>query len=870
MLLLTIIRYKKNMFLKIINTKITRAAINKCILLLLMLACNTFFVQAQTVVKGFVRDAITKQPMPFVTVVFKDGRGISTGDDGSYSVETNNSKLNALVFTYVGYVAVTKKINPGTEQTLNIDLEMTSSMKEVVVKRGRGKYRNRNNPAVELIDKVIENKEKNKISSYDYVQYEQYEKLALSLANKPEKLMKNRLFKNYKFIMENVDTTTLEGRSMLPIYIEEKLSKNYLRKNPGAQKEYVLGEKKVNYGEFLDNAGISSYLNSLYADINIYDNNIALLNQQFLSPIAGIAPAFYRYFIIDTTELDGIKLIRLNFTPKNPNDLIFRGTMFITLDGNYSIQKIDMTISKKANLNWTKELKIKQDFEKGLDGRYHVIKSDMLTEFALVNSSTGGMVGERLVSFKNFLINQPAADSIYQGKDIVNQVSAASATDSFWIKERHKPLSNVEAKAYNNIDSLHNMRSFKTVMTVATALFTGYIVLGDYEIGNTNTFYSFNPVEGFRLRVGGRSTMKLNPNFYTDQYIAYGFKDQQFKYALSGTYSFNGKSIYSYPLHYLKIGYQYDMKIPGQELQFVQEDNFLLSFKRGNNDKWIYNKTFKIDYTREFGKNFTYSFGFKRNNQTPAGAITYQKPGFGVNELVHDLTTSELSGEIRWAPNEQFYQGKNFRIPIINKFPIFKLRYIAGIKGLIGGEYNYQNLNFYSEKRCYMSQLGYTDVTLEGGYIFGQVPFPLLTTHRANQTYGYQLGSYNLMNFLEFVSDKYAAANFDVHFNGFFFNKVPLLRRLKWREVASAKILYGSLRDENNPAFNNKLYKFPADSITGQTSTFTLNHGPYIEVSIGVANIFKLIRVDLIRRLTYLDNPYVTNWGLRFKMKFEF
>jgi len=737
------------------------------------------------------------------------------------------------------------------------------------VKRGRGKYRNKNNPAVELIDKVLENKEKNRVKSYDYVQYQQYEKLGLSLANKPEKIARNKLFKNYKFILENVDTNAVEGKSLLPIYIEEKLSNKFYRKNPSFEKTYVLGEKKVNYGEFLDQAGISSYLKSLYADIDIYNNNIALLNQQFLSPIADMGPAFYRYYIRDTTEVDSVKLIRLYFTPKNPNDLLFRGTMFITLDGNYSIQKIDMTISKKANLNWTRELKIKQDFEKGFDGRYHVIKSDMLTEFALVNNSSGSMFGERLVSFKDFLLNVPAADSVYKGKQEVDLTSInGSNADSFWVSQRHQPLSNVEAKAYYNIDSLKNLKSFKTFMIVASALFSGYITLNKYEIGNTNTFYSFNPVEGFRLRVGGRTTPKFNPRIYTEEYIAYAFKDKQFKYAANLTYSLNGKSIYAFPLHYIKAGYQYDMKIPGQELQFVQEDNFLLSFKRGNNDKWTYNKIFKIDYVREFGKNISVSLGFKNLRQTPAGAITYEKPATGT--LVNKLNTSELSAELRWAPNEQFYQGKNFRIPIINKYPIFKLRSIFGVKGLAGGEYNYVNLNFYSEKRFYMSQLGYTDVTLEGGYIFGQVPFPLLTIHRANQTYGYQLNAYNLMNFLEFVSDKYAAANFDVHFNGFFLNKIPLLSRLKLREVGSVKLLYGSLRDNNNPANNPDLFNFPKDPDTGKPSTFTLKSGPYIEMSVGLANIFKIMRLDLVKRMTYLDNPDLTTWGLRVRFKFDF
>ncbi len=843
--------------------------VKRSLLLLFTTCCNIFLLQAQTVVKGFVRDAITKRAMPFVSVVFKNGKGVSTGEDGSYSIETNNNKYTTLVFSYVGYLSASKAIAPGVLQNLDIFLEMNSSLKEVVVKRGRGRYRNRNNPAVELIDQVIDNKEKNQITSYDYVQFEQYEKLGLSLANDPEKLAKNKLFRSYKFMMENIDTTLLQGRSALSFYLEEKLSEKYLRKNPQEEKTRILAEKKVNYGDLFDNNGISTYINNLYQDINIYDNNIFLLNNQFLSPIANIAPAFYRYYIIDTLEVDSTKLIRLNFTPKNPNDLLFRGTMYITLDGNYGIQKIDLTISKKANLNWTRELKISQDFEKGPDKRYHVVKSDMVTEFVVVNSSSGGVIGERVVSYKNMLFNTPAPDSIYSGKQEVYVPGAVERADSFWLQNRHMQLSKTESKTYSNVDSLRNTKSFKTFSTVALLLFSGYVVLNKYEFGNTNTFYSFNPVEGFRLRAGGRTTPKFNQNIYLENYIAYGFKDKQYKYLVSGTYSFNHKSVYSFPLNYLKASYQYDMKIPGQELQFVQEDNFLLSFKRGKNDKWLYNNVFKLEQMREVAKNISYSFGYKYWKQTPAGSILYVKPGTS-NELIHDITTSELSAEIRWAPNEQFYQDKVYRIPIINKYPIFRLRYITGVKGLFGGQYNFQNVNLYAEKRFYQSQLGYTDVTLEGGYIFGNLPFPLLTAHRANQTYGYQLNSYNLMNFLEFVSDHYASANFDVHFNGFFLNKVPLLRRLKLREVASFKVLYGGIRDENNPAKNANQVKFPTDPATGNTSTFTLNNKPYIEASVGVGNIFKLVRVDLVKRLTYLDNPYVTSWGIRFKFKFEF
>lgn len=833
---------------------------------LLTLICLGTIANAQTIVKGFVKDAVTMEPIQFVSIYFEGGKGVTTGEDGSYSIVTYRDKLQSLNFSFTGYKKTSRKVVPGKEQTINVELELVGSLQEVVVKtKKRGKYRNKDNPAVELIDLVIENKPKNRIAAYDFVQYQQYEKLSLSLSNKPEKLIKNRLFRNYKFILENIDTTTIEGKSLLPIYLQEKLSERYLRKTPEKDKVVMLGEKKVSYGDFLDDAGISQYLNRLYADIDIYENNVVILGTQFLSPIANMGPTFYRYYIRDTVIVDGIKLVKLYFTPRNPNDLLFRGTMFISLDGNYGVQKISMTVSKSANLNWARELRINQDFEKAPDGRFHVIKSSMLAEFALTQNASGGVLGERTVSIRDFLVNVPAADSIYQGKDLVDKTDPA-AQDSFWVASRHSPLTTVETKAYYNIDSLKNMKSFKRLGNIINLVFSGYINFGAWELGNTNTFYSFNPVEGFKLKVGGRTTPKFSNFIYLDNYVAYGFTDHKFKYLAAVTYSFNHKSIYSYPLNYLKVSYQYDTKIPGQELQFVQEDNFFLSFKRGNNNKWLYNNYLKAQYVREFGKNITYTFGFKNWKQTPAGDIVYEK--VNDNSLVENVTTTELSGELRWAPNEQFYQGKNFRIPIFNEYPIFTLRYVAGIKGLMNGEYNYHNIGLRVEKRFYMSQLGYTDFRLEGGYVWGKLPYPLLVIHRANQTYSYQLNSYNLMNFMEFVSDKFVATNFDFYFNGFFFNKVPLLKKLKLREVASFKALYGGVRDENNPQISDDLFKFPNNGV--ENTTFALNNQPYIEASLGIANVFKMIRIDVIKRLTYLDNPGIDTWGVRVKIRPDF
>ncbi|WP_394767368.1 DUF5686 family protein [Ferruginibacter sp.] len=840
-------------------------------LFLFILLIYTITISAQTSVKGFVKDAVTQEPLAFVSIYFQGGNGVTSNDDGSYSIQSNNSKYTTLVFSYAGYKKILKKIISGKEQIANIDFETTNSLSTVVIKTKRGKYRNKDNPAVELIDKVIANKEKNKITAYDFVQYQQYEKLELSLTNKPEKIMSNRLFKNYKFILENVDTTTLEGKALVPVYLEEKLSQNYYRKNPLKNKSFIQAEKKVNYGDLLDENGITSYLKRLYADINIYDNNIVVLTSQFLSPIADMAPTFYRFYITDTVENEGIKLIRLNFMPRNTTDLLFKGVMYVTLDGNYGVQKINLSISKKANLNWARELKINQDFEKNpADGRYHVIKSTMIAEFSLRQNSSSGILGERTVSFKNFTANKPAADSIYSGSDEVRLSMPGNNTDSFWIANRHQQLSNVEAKVYANIDSLKNMKSFKNTLKIATLLFSGYIKFGGFQLGNTNTFYSFNSLEGFRVKIGGRTTPDFSKHIYFEGYGGYGFKDEKYKYLLAGAYSFNGKSIYTYPLNYIKFTRQYETALPGQELVFAAEDNFLLSFKRGKTGKWFYQDSYKLEYVHEFGKNFTYKFRYSNLKQTPAGSLVFEKNLPGRLDTIPDITTSEISAELRWAPHEQFYQGNNFRAPIRNKFPIFTLLIQNGFKGFLNGQYKYQQLTLAIAKRCYLSQLGYADVTLEAGHIFGQVPFPLLDIHRANQSYAYQVNAYNLMNFMEFVSDHYAAVNTDFYFNGFFFNKIPLLKKLKLREVASFKILYGGIRDENNPSKNTGVYNFPKAGLLGVPTTYSLSKIPYMEASVGIANIFKILRVDVVKRLTYLDHPDISTWGIRTRVRVDF
>jgi len=837
----------------------------------LVLLLTTATTRAQTTVRGTVRDGETGAPVPYTSVYFKDAKGVMADSLGQFAITTTRD-YPEIHFSYIGYQALALPVEKGKDQYLDVRLLPEKARLENLVVKSRKKirYTNKDNPAVALIRKVIEHKEKNRPEQYAYLQYEKYEKLQLSLSRKSKKLEQSKLLKRYAFLLENTDTTLIPGKALTPVYLEEKLATHYYRRDPKKTKSFVEGEQRVNFGSFIDSNGVSAYLKRLYEEVDVYDENISLFTQSFLSPIAALAPSFYMFFIRDTvTDSEGRQLVQLYFTPRNTNDFLFRGTLFVTLDGNYAVQKLDMTVSPNINLNFVRQLRIAQRFTRnGKDGRYLLEQSYTGAEAALSKGRSGGIWGERTVSFRNYVVDAPKDDSFYEGPATV---SAPVYNDSFWVARRHQPLSASEALVYKNVDSLRNMRSFRRLMDFGTLLFAGYKSFGAFEVGPASTFYSYNPVEGFRLRFGGRTTPELSRRYYFEAYGAYGFRDRKWKGFLSATYSINNKSVYAFPLHYVRASVQRETKIPGQELQFVQEDNLLLSIKRGPNDRWLYNDILRLDYVRELSNRLSYSIGFKGWKQAAAGGLLFVQETDSVQVPVPHLTTSELSVQVRWAPHEQFYQGKIYRIPIINRYPIFTFRYTRGLKGILDGGYAYDKFQVMAEKRFFLSQFGYSDVVVEGGYTFGQLPYPLLSIHRANQTYAYQLNSYNLMNFLEFVSDHYASVHVDHHFNGFIFNRLPLLSKLNLREILSAKVLFGGVRGENNPVQtkNGALLQFPVLP-GGSPATFTLDEGPYIEGSVGIGNIFKLLRLDLIRRFSYLEHPEVAKWGVRGRVKFDF
>jgi hypothetical protein len=846
------------------------------------LLISLFFITnvlAQTTVTGKIIDNKTKEPIPFVNILVSGTtQGIQTDIGGNFSLIIQAGIAPKIQISSIGYKAENRVLKTGISQTITVKMVgQSQNLSEVTVRAKKEKYRNKDNPAVALIRKVIAHRDDNRKEGLAFYQYEKYEKIQLNLSNIDEAYKNKKIFKNFQFIFHNLDTSNVTGTVSLPLYLKETIADVYFRKNPKEEKVYIKGEKKVGLEQYLDNNGVGTYINRLYEEINIYDSNISLLSVQFVSPISNLSPTFYRFVILDTLQFQGTKCVNLGFSPRNPADFAFVGNMFIALDSSFSVRKVKLGVPKNINLNFVNDILIEQAFTMVEANKLMLSQDDITIDFSLTKSETKrGIIGKRSVSFQQYVLNKPIDNTVFKPieKNVLMNM-ALDRNESFWTKARHQNLNNTEANIYKMSDSIQQVPAFKRFMSIASFLLFGYKDIAGFDIGPANAFYSFNPIEGFRLRFGGRTMAKLNPKLYAETYLAYGFKDERWKGYLGLTYNLGNNSIYEFPNNYLRASYQNEIRIPGQELQFVQEDNVLLSFKRGINDKMTYNKIFRLDYRHESRSGISYELGYKNLTQEAAGTLTFErlvKSSENAAPVVmteKNLTSSELSINVRFAPNEQFYQGKNFRTPIVNKYPIIQLRYTLGIANFLKGAYNYHNVTVRANKRFYISPIGYTDITAEAGKIFGTVPYPLLIIHRANQSYAYQLESYNLMNFLEFASDQYAAIFVDHYFNGFIFNKLPLIKKLKLREVITFKGLYGSINKNNLPQNNNALYRFPQNT-EGVTLTNSLAAEPYMEVSVGIANIFKIFRLDVVKRLSYLNNPNVSEYGLRGRFKFDF
>ncbi len=822
----------------------------------------------KTVINGTVTDAKTGVPLTGTSVILvKTTVGTITDKDGKYHIETS-VKADTILFSFIGYETESRSISRSVNQTIDVRLRLSAiALNEVIVNRGKTTYKNKNNPAVALIEKVIDHKNSNREEKYDYLQYKKYEKLQFALSNVTEKFKKNNLFGKFTFIFDNIDTTKRIGNNVLPLYIKEAISDHYYRKEPEATKEIVRDEKTTNIDQYLDNKGISAHLDYLYQNINIYDNEILFLTNKFVSPIANSAPVFYKYYIQDTLSVNNIKCIRLFFEPRNKSDFLFHGYLYITMDSSFAVRKIDMGLNKNINVDWVQNIAITQDFDQFGQKNWLLSKDEIAIDFGISKNSMG-LYGQRIITYKDYKINETIDSKVFRGPGKVEKLEQTANGEDFWKSKRYVPLSKSESTIYSTIDSIKKIPAFQRKMKILMLITTDFLNLGKIEIGPFDSFYSYNSVEGSRFRFGGRTTPEFSKKLNIDGYFVYGLADRMLKYNLGFTYSLTPRTIYVFPVKSIRISYQKEIKIPGLELQLSEDDNIFLSLKRGVNDKFFLNRTFRTEFLNEFENHFSYLAGFSYTRQSPSGNLHFNTVDYlSLTNEISNINISELYLNLRYAPNETFYQGKLYRYPVRNKYPVIQLKFAIGSKQIFN-DYNYLRLQMSILKRFYASIFGYGDITFEAGKIFGKVPFPLLYIHRANQTYSYQRNSYSMMNFLEFVSDQYASINVEYCLNGFILNKVPLVKKLKLRELVTCKVLYGGLSKTNNPDYQNDLFKFPTD-INSVPVTYTLKSQPYVEAGIGVSNILKIFRVDLVKRFTYRNNPYVTGSGFLIQFRFD-
>ena len=849
---------------------------------LLQAVAGIFLSHAQsfTSASGIVKDSITGEPLPFVSVYF-DGStiGAMTDDNGTFTLQ-NNQGYTKLAAASLGYDTKFIDLKPGKKNdNLEVLLKPTAfEISEVVVKPKREKYTRKDNPAVELIKKVIAHKNDNRIEAKPEYQTEVYEKLSLSLDNFNPNLDKNKFLKKFKFIKNYLDTSEFNGKPILTVSVRENLSDFYYRKSPKAEKTIVRAKRMQGIDKTLDDGGgITSNLEEMFKSINIFDNNIPILLNRFVSPLSStLATTYYHYYIMDTLDVGGDKCVDLAFVPANSESYGFTGRLYITLDGNYAVKKVLLNTPANINLNWVDKLRIEQEFKQMPDSTWVLDQENTFVNFYVVKG-TQQLYAHQLRNYDNYNFNVQNADSVFGLLGALHVLPEATAQpDTFWTHNRPIPLKEKEDALKDLLGQLRKVPAFNAIIKTAEILITGYIPTANdkkvtkFDFGPMNTTFSANHLEGFRMRVGGMTTANLNPYWFASGYLAYGTNDRKIKYNLKLTHSFTKKEYHEgeNPVNNLSFIQEYDVYTPGQDFLFTSKDNIFVAWKVGEPvTKMQYIRKSVLQYEKEWLNGLTWKSWIMNQNNEAAGTLQYIKRDESGN-LYHikDFTTSEIGTQLRFAPGERAYNGRSGKESVFNlskDAPVFKLSHQLGIKGVLGGDYNYNHTEISAEKRIWLSSFGHIDAQVKAGKVWDKVPFPLLILPNTNQSITIQPEAFHMMNALEFVTDQYVSFNATYYLKGWILNRIPGIKWLRLREVLSFNMIYGGLTDKNNPTLTPGLFLLP-------DGTQPLGSTPYMECSVGLENIFKILRIDYYRRLTYLDHPDIKKGGIRIALRFTF
>lgn len=853
------------------------------LLFLLVFAASQSFAQ----LKGVITDSITHEPLMYISVYY-EGKGVGgvSNANGEYQIETRKN-WNEVTFSSIGYRTKVIKLTPG-QKVLDVQMVPDDVMlSEVVVKPKREKYSKKNNPAVDFMRKVIEHKKAQKLEVNDYYQYDQYEKMKMSLNDiTPEKLEKG-IYKKYSFLKDQIEVSETTNSLILPISIQETSSQTVFRKSPESKKTIIKGMNSNGINEFFSTGDmLGTVLQDVFTNVNIYDDDIRLLQRRFTSPIAKEGLNFYKYYLMDTLTVERDTCVHLTFVPQNSQDFGFTGHLYVLKDSTYAVKKCVMNLPKKTGVNFVNQLDIVQQYKQLPNGNWVIMDDDMLVDLSLVKSM-GGLQVQRTTKYSNYKFD-PIEQRLFRLKgSVIKEADMLSKSDEYWAEVRQVPLTKTESSMDVFMNRIEQIPGFKYIIFGAKALIENFVETtgpkkpSKVDIGPINTMISNNYVDGLRLRLSAMTTANLNPHWFLSGYGAYGFKDHRWKYSGTLTYSFNKRDyvVWEFPKHFISATYSYDVMSPMDKFLFTDKDNVFVSFKTTTVDQMSYMRDVAINYELETPTGFGVKSMLRHRNDEPTGNLKYWANNSSADKMplpnekpIHDITTAEASVTLRYAPGEAFVNSKQRRIPVSLDAPIFTLTHTAGFKGVLGGEYNFNRTEASIWKRVWLpSSWGKVDISLKGGAEWNTVPFPLLILPEANLSYITQRETFCLINNMEFLNDRFASLSLSYDMNGKLFNRIPLLKKLKWREMIRFRTLWGTLTDKNNPFKSNNpdLFLFPMRD--GQYTSHVMDPKiPYMEASIGVYNIFKLLHVEYVHRLTYRDNPGINKWGIRFMVLMVF
>ncbi|NQV02544.1 MAG: carboxypeptidase-like regulatory domain-containing protein [Bacteroidia bacterium] len=804
-----------------------------------------------TKIMGSITDASTKEPLPFTNVVIAGTTiGTLTDFNGKYSIEFT-ARADSVRASLIGYAPLIQKITLHQFQAIDFALQPESYTLEEVTIRYRG------NPAEKILDKVIANKKANSLQSFSSYHYEAYTKIELDANNISEKLKQRKMFKQFEFIFSFVDTSTINGKSYLPVLITETVSDVYFRKSPKARKEII----KASRISGLENESVAQFLGNLSEQIDVYKDHIPIFEKNFVSPIAEFGLDFYKYYLVDSTFLGNNWCYHIMFKPRRKQELTFTGSFWVA-DTSFAIKKIDLRIVSDANINFINDLAVKQEFDWTDNQFWMITRDEMIADFNIIENTDKvvGFFGHRTSSYRNFQFDPPENKRFLAlPANVFIEDEANQKEDSYWEMARHEELTESEQGIYEMVDSIKKIPIFNTYVDIIYTAVNGYMPWGKVELGPYTKLFSFNTIEGARFRIGGRTSNSFSKKIQLEAYLAYGTKDQRFKYGGEVMYMFNKN-----PRRDMVASYKHDLEQLGLSPNAFSTDNILSSlFHRGPNDKLTRVHEVKIMYEHEWFNGLINRLHFIHRQMFPLGGTSFEifSEGNNTPELIPDIFTSEVVFDTRIAFRERFVSGEFYRFTISSSYPIILLRYAYGIPNLFQSDYEYHKLSLNLQQWFNFSTVGWSKYTIEAGKIWGTLPYPLLKIHEGNQTFLYDEFSSNLMNYYEFVSDQYISVNYTHHFDGLLFNHLPLIRKLKWREVAHLRCVYGTLKEKNQ-----EYSLFP-----GQMRSF--GNIPYWEAGVGIENIFRIIRVDAIWRLNHLDdrlNPNPAKFGLFISLYFSF